>query len=244
MEEYDRFFKYLSFFALFVISFYLMDKFEVEWLGILLGIGVYCVCYALVLIDLINSPKNSDMVILPLIIVILLVYISCIFMLSFMIKARKTYDGGRSYQWNTTPNDMEAMQAGSRKKLVEWKGMLVTIFVFTSVILFYYFVLDVDKYGNAESYFNFELGYKGIISGFTVILFIIMIPISIYMVYASFNLSRINNSKIVPESKDLANKTLGFPTKIKQNKILDFIFDNINLSTLSNYSIDIGSYRY
>ena len=243
MEEYDRFFKYLSFFALFVISFYLMAKLEVEWLGILLGIRVYCVCYALVLIDLINSPKNSDMVILPLIIVILLVYISCIFMLSFMIKGRITYDGGKTYQWNTKPREMELMQSGSRKLFDEWKGMFITMFVFTSIILFYYFVLDVDSQGNAEPYFKFETGFKGIMAGFTVILFIIMVPLSIYMVYASYNLSRIQNLQIEIKSKDLANTSLGFPVKIKQNKILNTLFDNINLSSLSNYSIDIGSYR-
>ena len=233
MENYNKFFKYLYFFALYVISFYLMSILDVEWLGILLVIAVYCTCSSLLLIDIINSPKNSDQVVLPLIICILLIFISCIFMLIYMTKIRVTINGRT--QWNTRNQVSEA-----RELFVKWKGMMITCVLFIGMIAFNYFILYTDKNGNAEPFFNFTSDIQGVLSGFFIILFIILIPLSIYMLYASITLTKHKYAFLKLDSPtDIQNTSLSFPTQI-QGSALNTIFNNINLNYLVNYSVDRG----
>jgi hypothetical protein len=240
MDEYNRFFKYVNFFILYVFSFYLMDLKTLEWLGIIFGIIIYIVSSIFLFVDLINSPKNNDSIVTFFIIIILLIFISCILIASLLIKIRKPTD--KYMEWNT--KDVDRFTRG---ELTKWKQMFIACIILTGFLVFVYFTLDVKQSGEPFPFFNFEWRY----AAFTVLyicILIVLISLSIYMVHAGVTLNYPEHAKpVYDEKKDIRNDELKFPTRdrnsIGLNSINDSflvtIFSNLNLDFFSKYSVDM-----
>ena len=244
--SYNKFFKYINFYILFFVSFYIMYQPNLELIGLILCLMFYYIIYGLLNLDIITSPKNNDPVLILLVLILSSSFLSFAFLISMFVTLHNTYGKyGLPIQFTKE----------SREDVNIFKYLLVSNIVLTGIMVFLYFT--AYKYDKGTVFINdieiiyapfFDFSNKTA-SGYIFLFFKLIITISLlgstgYIIYQSYKLSQLSSVKIVTpiteknEDGSVTYKPPSFPfnNTFFTNNGISNMFQNLNLNYMTNYT--------
>lgn len=245
-QSYNKFFKYINFYIIFFISFYVMYQPNLELIGLIICVGIYYIVYGLLNLDILTSPKNDDAVVILLIVLLRASFMSFVFIISMFVNLHELYNGfGLPIQ----------LTKETREYLDTFKILMITNIVITGIMAFLYFT--AYKYNDTDApiindiqmkyapFYNFEdktfLGYTSLV--FRLVLSLAFIYCTAYIIYISYMLSQLSTTKVViPETStptvDTVYKPPSFPfnNSFFTNNGISGMFQNLNLNYITNYT--------
>lgn len=241
MDSNSKFLKYINFFIIHIIAFYLLFQDNLEIIGFGLAIAINVFTNSFLLLDIVSSPKKNDTVVFILIISIISIFISSLMILILLVNLHS------KYSLNQVPIQLTNE---NRDLLDNYKKMYIMNILLVFLISIIYFTLyRIDGNSKFETFYlpfyNFNIGsqYFFADSIFLIIKLLISaacIILSAYMIYTSLILSRINTNNIyIPSTintQDNRAPTI-FPYKKNNNtsNIFKNMFSNINIDYLINF---------
>lgn len=249
MAGYTKFFKYINFFIIYIISFILMYKPNLELLGVGISFIINTIAQLFLLIDINSSPKSQDIISLILIIGILMTLIA------------NTLVGMKLKEFHGVYSKKELpirLEKEDRKLFDVYKQLYITIVIFIGVSAFLFFGIYKDTEKNIyESYFNFDFSpyldntgnFDFLMAGLQLIMQIIKVGMAAsilgiggYMLYAGVQFIRANTNNIyIPEEPPVTHDESIFA---HNTTIFSGVYDifrnlNINYLTQSRHTINL-----
>lgn len=239
MAGYQKFFKYINFFIIYVISFVLMFKQNLEMLGVGMSFIINMIAQLFLLMDINSSPKSRDIIALILSFAILMVFISNV-MVSIKLTELHSAYSRKELPVRLDKDDQTSFNI--------YKIVYITIVMLIGISAFLYFgVLEV-KEGVYEPYFNFDfskyvdsnnnINFMGVgLQLFMLILkgsmMLAILGIGGYMLYAGLQFSKINtNALYIPEEPEQTHDTSIFRHNSTTFSSAYDIFRNLNINYL------------
>lgn len=233
MEQYDKIFKYINFAIIHIISFIMMYNTNLELIGIGFTFAINIITNIFLTMDIINSPKRNDIVIIILLCAIIANFISSVFILTTLRQLHLKYKHKDS---------KIELSRENRNILNLFKFLFVTNIVFITILSILFFTLYKTDSGNFLPFFNATFDKNGYIINefiwliFKVVLSISTLVISGYMIYYSYNILKLRNINVF----SVSNKKDEIKPIINKNGFFTNMFENININFLSNYKIDLN----
>jgi hypothetical protein len=258
-------FKYVNFFVLYVLTFIILDIKQVEFISFIILFVVNTITHIFLAVDLLNSPKQSDIIIFILLSGIILMFVAGIFLMIFVIKIM------HFFKKNSLAINLDLLDTSDtqlRKIVDNTKIIYTTCAMLIGFVAFLFFIsYRKSVAGNMESiffeYFELDWNLTGIsnVIQFIFIFFkgifaMAILGLTAYLVYACNLLSRKGNyayvesqikqansgkNKLDEITKDTQQKL--FPNKVPPlqatNPFVQF-FQNLNLNYISEYKVDTG----
>ncbi len=257
-------FKYINFFVLYVLTFVILYVKQVEFISLIILFFVNTITHIFLAVDLLNSPKQSDIVIFVLLCAVALMFIAGVFLMIFTVKIMTFF---RKNNMSINLDLLDTSDTKLRKLLDDTKIIYITSAMLIGVVAFFLFTsYRITNDGSINTVFSkyFELNWKltgslfvfHIIGlGFKTIFAMAVLGLPAYLVYSCHTLSRKGNFKYVTEevnkSKSGMNKLDEItkntqdrlfpqqkPAKPLTNPLIQF-FKNLNLNYVSEYKIDM-----
>lgn len=220
---------------------------NLELVGLILCLIFYYIIYGLLNLDIINSPKNDDPVVILLVIILCASFMSFIFITSMFITLHNTYGKyGLPIQFTKE----------NRQDINTFKYLLVSNIVLTGIMAFLYFT--AYKYDDLNPiYINdilikyapfFDFSNKTF-TGYIFLIFKLIITLSllfctVYIIYQSYKLSKLSSVKIVtPPTTNIQDAAVSytppsfpFNNSFFTNNGISNMFQNLNLNYITNYT--------
>ncbi len=239
MAGYQKFFKYINFFIVYIISFILMSKKHLELLGVGISFITNFIAQMFLLMDLNASPKSQDIIVMILTVGIIIIFISNVMVI---IKLKELHG---VYSRKELPIRME----GEDRKLFDvYKILYITIVMLIGFSAFLFFgVLKLDN-GTYESYFNFDfteyiengtinfikVGIKILMQILKISMAGAILGIGGYMLYAGVQFSKVNTTNIyVAEEPPVTHDESIFRHNSTAFSSAYDIFRNLNINYLT-----------
>ena len=232
MEQYDKIFKYINFAIIHIISFIMMYNTNLELIGIGFTFAINIITNLFLTMDIINSPKRNDIVIIIILCAIIANFISCIFII---ITLRQLH-----LKYKQKDSKIE-LSKENRNILNLFKFLFVTNIVFITILSLFFFTLYKTDSVNFLPFFNTSFDKNGyIINEFLwlilkVVLSISTLVISVYMIYYSYFIFKLRNVNVF----SVSNKKDEIKPIINKKGFFTNMFENLNINFLSNYKIDL-----
>ena len=230
MEQYEKIFKYINFAVIHMISFYMMYNTNLELLGIGLAIAINIITHVFLTIDIINSPKRNDIVIIIILCGILANFISSIFVLTTLNRLHLKYKAKDS---------KIELSKENRKILDLYKFLFIINILFITVLSILFFTIYKNDDGFLP-FFNVTFDKSGYIINeflwlvFKILLSFSMLAVSGYTIYNSYKFFQLRNVNVFSVSNKNETKPI-----INKNGFFTNMFENLNINFLSNYKIEL-----
>lgn len=232
MEQYDKIFKYINFAIIHIISFIMMYNTNLELIGIGFTFAINIITNIFLTMDIINSPKRNDIVILIILSAIIANFISCIFIITTLRQLHLKYKNKDS---------KIELSRENRNILNLFKNLFVTNIVLITILSIFFFTLYKTDSGIFLPFFNTSFDKNGyIINEFLwlilkVVLSISTLAISGYMIYYSYFIFKLRSVNVF----SVSNKKDEIKPIINKKGFFTNMFENLNINFLSNYKIDL-----
>lgn len=260
-------FKYINLFVLYVLTFVILYVKQVEFISLIILFFVNTITHIFLAVDLINSPKQNDMIIFVLISGIILMFVAGIYLMIFVVKIM------RFFKKNSIAINLDLLDTSDaklRKILDDTKIIYITSAMLIGFVAFLFFIsyrktvagsIDVVFTKYIELNWNLtgaSFAFHLIWLGFKFILAMAILGLTAYLVYSCNLLSRkgnfayvdnqvnqIGNSKNKMDEITKNTQQQLFPNAEKNSKsqgtnpIVKF-FQNLNLNYISEYKVDMG----
>ena len=252
-ESYVGAFKYLNFFMIYCIAFYLMYNHNLELIGFFMAIAINTIAHLFLFIDIISSPKSNDPVVFVFFIGIVGMFIANIMLLITLAKLHTVYSG-KGVPIRFTRD--------ARNKLGKYKKLFIVNVLTIFIMAFLYFTaytIDLSTANDSVYYllknnfqktgdyyvpfFNFTFDPKSLSNKmielfmllFKIVLGLGVLGVTGLMVYYSYELSKLKTSRdqlYIPDERDeTVPKTI--PHKGSYSSFsLSNMFQNLNINYL------------
>lgn len=249
MAGYTKFFKYINFFIIYIISFILMYRPNLELLGVGISFIINTIAQLFLLIDINSSPKSQDIIALILFMGILMTLIA------------NTLVGMKLKEFHGVYSKKELpirLEKEDRKLFDKYKQLYITIIIFIGVSAFLFFGIYKDTEKNIyEPYFNFDFSpyldnignFDFIMAGLQLIMQIIKVGMAAsilgiggYMLYSGVEFIRANTNNIyIPEEPQVTHDESIFAHNTTVFSGVYDIFRNLNINylTQSRHTINL-----
>ena len=240
VQPYDKFFKYIYSTIMYLISFSLMASDVTELIGLSLGIVVNLITNVFLFIDINNSPKSMDSVVLVLLMCIITLTISTMFVIKMLSQLHTKYapTGAAVNYTREGRNYLDKF-----KTLFTWDVILISV---TSLMFFMsYRYTNVNNKIVYTPYYNtkFDGDSVTVFRDFLVFLFKVlssmaMLGISGYIVFVANHLSTLHASDLyIPDEPEEVRTVIN-----RRNSYINAFmkpFSNLSLNYITNYKKDL-----
>lgn len=129
-DSYVGVFKYINFFMIYCIAFYLFFNHKLELIGIFMGIAINIISHLFLFIDIISSPKSNDPVVFVFFIGIIGMFFANVVLLITLARLHSVYSG-KGVPIRFTKE--------SRNKIGTYKKLFIINVLVIFIMAFFYF---------------------------------------------------------------------------------------------------------